>query len=65
MSPTQYQSEYPQGLDFGQSYRDFISEFYHISDTPDAHDLYVKQFAPDARLVMASKTGNGSEGIFS
>jgi hypothetical protein len=62
MTSSQYTSTYPPNLPFSPKYRDFISEFYRISDTPDAHDTYVSQFMPSARLVMGSKEANGSEG---
>jgi len=63
MASSQYTSAYPKDLPFDSRYRDFISEFYRISDTPDAHDEYKRQFTSNARLVMASKTVNGSEGM--
>lgn len=40
----------------------FFEQFYSISDTPDAHEMYAEQFTEDATLVMASKTARGMEG---
>ena len=62
MAASQYTSSYPDNVPFDTKYRDFISEFYRISDTPDAHEKYSQQFTPDAHLVMASKEVDGTEG---
>lgn len=58
---SQYQSIYPTG-EFDPAYKHFFEQFYKISDTPDAHELYSKQFTQDATLVMASKTVKGRDG---
>lgn len=39
----------------------FFENFYHISDTPDAHDRFADSFTEDATIV-ASKTAVGREG---
>ena len=59
---SQYKSSYPAQTSFAEEYRDFISKFYKISDTPDAHEKYAEQFDSKARLVMASKEATGREG---
>jgi hypothetical protein len=41
----------------------FLEQFYRISDTPDAHDVYAEQFAKDATLVMGSKKSYGAAGM--
>lgn len=61
MPSAQYNSEYPN-LPFDSKYRDFISRFYEISDTPDLHDEYAASFAENGRLQMASKEVHGTEG---
>ena len=58
----QYSSQYPAGVDFPAKYKNFLEEFYKISDTPEAHELYSQQFAEDATLVMASKRAKGRSG---
>ncbi|KIW06278.1 uncharacterized protein PV09_02749 [Verruconis gallopava] len=63
MAASRYASEYPANLPFEERYRKFIEEFYQVSDTPSAHDQYVARFAPNARLVMASKVAVGAEEI--
>jgi hypothetical protein len=55
MASSQYRSEYPPNLSLSGTYRDFIENFYHISDTPDAHGEYAEQFALQARLLMPGK----------
>lgn len=59
---SQYVSAYPEGLSFDSKYVKFIEDFYRVSDTPDAHEEYLLQFSPKARLIMASKEANGAEG---
>lgn len=56
-----YASEYPP-VDFDPAFKQFFEEFYATSDTPDAHDKYITFFTKDAKLIMASKTANGSDG---
>ncbi|KAL1305560.1 hypothetical protein AAFC00_007166 [Neodothiora populina] len=58
-----YTSEYPAGVQIDPEYKAFFERFYQISDTPDAHDEYVKQFTADAKLTMASKKASGSDEI--
>jgi hypothetical protein len=43
----------------------FLSDFYRVSDSPDAHDDYVNFFTQDASFVMASKQARGHDGTFS
>ena len=57
----QYQPRY-SAVSFCQEYKEFFSNFYKISDTPDAHDLYSQQFTSDATLIMASKKAEGTSG---
>lgn len=59
----QYESEYPPNLAFDKDFKDFISAFYLISDTPSAHEEYTQQFSPTATLTMASKKVSGHEEI--
>lgn len=51
-------------LDLDPDFKSFFEDFYATSDTPEAHEHYVKYFTDDATLVMASKTVKGSEGLF-
>lgn len=44
--------------------RAFITNFYSISDRPDANELWVKQFTSDARVVVGPKQAKGEEGEF-
>lgn len=55
-----YTSEYPP-VDFDPAYKKFFEDFYATSDTPDAHDKYIKHFTKDATLIMASKKAVGSD----
>jgi len=57
-----YTSQYPAGVQFDADYKTFFERFYQISDTPDAHEEYSKQFTANAKLVMASKEVNGTNG---
>jgi hypothetical protein len=58
-----YASEYPK-LDLDPDFKSFFEDFYATSDTPDAHEHYVKYFTDDATLIMASKTVKGSDGTY-
>jgi hypothetical protein len=57
-----YTSQYPPDVKVDQSVRDFFSSFYRISDTPDTHENYVRQFTQDATFILASKTAKGHDG---
>lgn len=57
-----YASEYPSSVDFDPAYKKFFKDFYALSDTPTAHDDYVKNFTNDATLIMASKKVVGQDG---
>lgn len=59
----QYVSAYPEAVPFAPQYKDFFENFYKISDTPEAHELYSQQFTEDATLIMASKTAKGRVGM--
>ncbi|KAH0843350.1 hypothetical protein AYO21_09962 [Fonsecaea monophora] len=41
----------------------FFERFYHVSDTPSAHDDYVDSFLPDADFVMGSKGVKGRDQV--
>ncbi|KAF1353892.1 hypothetical protein BDV97DRAFT_291349 [Delphinella strobiligena] len=58
-----YASEYPAGEQFDPAYKQFFERFYQISDTPDAHEEYSKQFTSNADLTMASKKAKGTDEI--
>lgn len=61
-----YSSEYPPATAVDPSYKEFFERFYATSDSPAAHEDYVKYFTNDATLIMASKVAmgrNGSLGI--
>jgi hypothetical protein len=49
-------------LDLDPDFKSFFQDFYATSDTPDAHEHYVKYFTPDATLIMASKKAVGEDG---
>ena len=42
---------------------DFLESFYRVSDTPDAHDTYTAQFAPDAVFALGSRKNQGASGM--
>lgn len=42
----------------------FFESFYRVSDTPDAHDVYINHFTPDATFILASKVSNGIIGMY-
>ena len=62
MAASQYEPQYPPGSDIDQKCKDFISNFYRISDLPDAHVEYAAQFADDAVFVIRGKEAVGNEG---
>jgi hypothetical protein len=49
-------------LDLDPDFKSFFQDFYATSDTPAAHEHYVKYFTDDATLIMASKKAQGSTG---
>jgi hypothetical protein len=49
-------------LDLDPDFRTFFEDFYATSDTPEAHEHYVKYFTEDATVIMASKKVKGSDG---
>jgi hypothetical protein len=40
----------------------FFEKFFRISDTPDLHEQYTRNFAEDATFILASKTSKGRDG---
>ncbi|KAH7392044.1 hypothetical protein DE146DRAFT_128983 [Phaeosphaeria sp. MPI-PUGE-AT-0046c] len=50
-------------LDLDPDFKSFFQDFYATSDTPDAHEHYVKYFTKDATLMMASRKAQGSDEI--
>jgi hypothetical protein len=50
-------------LDLDPDFKSFFQDFYATSDTPAAHEHYVKYFTDDATLIMASRKAQGSEGL--
>jgi len=60
-----YASQYPAAVAFDPAYTQFFERFYATSDTPEAHEDYVKYFTQDATLIMASKKVVGPEGAWS
>ncbi|EMD90490.1 hypothetical protein COCC4DRAFT_159871 [Bipolaris maydis ATCC 48331] len=58
-----YASQYPPAIPIDPSYKEFFQAFYATSDTPEAHEDYVKYFTKDATLVMASKIAVGRDEI--
>ncbi|KAK7615119.1 hypothetical protein BKA81DRAFT_353612 [Phyllosticta paracitricarpa] len=63
MATHSYASEYPPGLQFDPDFKKFFEDFYAVSDTPDVHDEYVKNFTDGATLIMASRKAVGKEEI--
>ena len=59
-----YKSEVPK-LELDPDFKHFFEDFYATSDTPEAHEHYVKYFTEDATLIMASKKVKGSDGTYS
>lgn len=42
--------------------RTFITNFYKISDRPEANELWISQFTKDARVAVGPGKANGEEG---
>jgi hypothetical protein len=59
---SQYKAQYPAGATVDPDIVHFLEDFYRISDTPGAHDVYVDQFTPEATFKVGSKTSNGRDG---
>lgn len=59
-----YASEYPSGGSFDEAYKQFFERFYEISDTPEAHEEYSRQFTSGATVIMASKKVEGTDGVY-
>jgi len=59
---TSYSSEYPD-VQVNPKIKDYLEEFYAISDTPDVHERYSQAFTEDATVVMASKVAKGRSEI--
>lgn len=59
-----YSSEYPANIPFDAAYKRFFEDFYAVSDTPDAHEEYVRFFTEDATLIMASRRVVGRDGTY-
>jgi hypothetical protein len=62
MTTSQYTPDYPRGNGFEEKYREFISNFYRISDTSGSHEEYSQQFKEDASLTMGNKSVKGRPG---
>jgi len=60
---SQYTSELP-AIPIDPSIPKFFENFYHVSDTPSAHDRYVDSFTDDATMILASEKAVGREGLF-
>ena len=56
-----YSPVYPNG-DIEASIKDFISNFYQVSDDPAKNDDWVRFFAEDATVIMGKKAGRGRDG---
>lgn len=61
---SQYKAQYPAGVSVDTEVVRFLEEFYQISDTPGAHDVYVDQFTPDATFKIGSKSSTGRDGEY-
>lgn len=59
---SQYIPEVPS-IPLDPSIPQFFENFYKMSDTPDAHDEYVRNFTDEATLIMASTKAVGKEGL--
>lgn len=59
-----YKAQYPAQTSVDAEVVHFLEEFYRISDTPGAHDVYVDQFTPDATFKLGSKSGTGRDGEY-
>lgn len=57
-----YTSQYP-GVEVDPAIKQYFETFYQTSDTPDAHEKYADSFTKDAKLIMASKTCQGYDGM--
>lgn len=51
----------PDGLPDAEI-RTFITNFYKISDRPEANEQWVDQFTKDARVTIGPGKANGQEG---
>lgn len=56
-----YSNICPSGAQMGEVTR-FFEEFFRISDTPDVHEQYTRNFAENATFILASNTSKGREG---
>lgn len=57
-----YSAQTPADGSLDPTIRDFFSEFYAISDSPDAHEKYADQFTKNGVLIIASKKVQGHNG---
>ncbi|KJZ71782.1 hypothetical protein HIM_08802 [Hirsutella minnesotensis 3608] len=55
---------YPQHGDLPDpEVRTFITNFYRVSDKPDANELWISYFTKDADVTMGADTGHGEQEI--
>ncbi|KAI1845949.1 hypothetical protein JX265_011155 [Neoarthrinium moseri] len=58
-----YKAAYPAQVSVDPEVVRFFENFYAVSDTPGAHDVYVDQFTQDATFKLGSKTSQGRKEI--
>lgn len=59
---SQYTAELP-AIPIDPTIPKFFENFYHISDTPHAHERYADSFTDDATMILASRKAVGREGL--
>lgn len=57
-----YSNICPSGVPVDSKVAQFFEEFFRISDTPDVHEQYARNFADDATFILASKISKGRNG---
>ncbi|KAI9689702.1 MAG: hypothetical protein M1820_010072 [Bogoriella megaspora] len=58
-----YTAEPPYGVAFDPEISDFFKNFYAVSDSAGAHEVYADQFTSNATLIMGSNKVQGRNEI--
>lgn len=56
----QYTASVPSDGTVKPEIKDFFERFYAVSDDPEAHEEYSKQFTDNGILIMGPNESNGS-----
>ena len=60
--PNHYTSDYPTDTTVDPQVVDFFQKFYMVTDIPDAHEEYAREFTDDATFIVASRVSQGHSG---